>query len=73
MEAYRGRRGIALLILNLGTGGQWLTSRLGCFVLGKNPGTHLTGGCVGPTASLDVSEKRKKHLIINNNKVVYGG
>jgi hypothetical protein len=27
--------------------------------LGNYPGSHCTGGCVGPRADLDVSEKRK--------------
>jgi len=47
--------GIAQLFLNLGT-------RRGCVVSitprpplppGKDPGTHCTGGCVGPGAGLD--------------------
>jgi hypothetical protein len=52
MKVCKGNRGIAPLILNLGTGrGEWSTSHLGRFAPGKNPGTHRTEGWVGLKAS----------------------
>jgi len=46
--------GIAQLFLNLGTRrGVWSASRPGRFYPGERPGTHCTGGWVGPGAGLD--------------------
>jgi hypothetical protein len=46
--------GIAELFLNLGTRrGVWLASRPGRLYPWERPGTHCTGGCVGPGAGLD--------------------
>jgi hypothetical protein len=46
--------GIAQHFLNLGTRrGVWLASRPGRFYPGERPGTHCTGGWVGPGAGLD--------------------
>ena len=55
MEAQRGSKGIALLFLYLRrqkrVGGQH--PALATLSLGKRPGTHCTGGWVGPSAGLD--------------------
>jgi hypothetical protein len=41
-------------------GGEWSASRLGRFTSrDRVPGTHSTGGWVGPRASLDAVAKRK--------------
>jgi hypothetical protein len=41
-------------------GGEWSASRPGCFTPWERaPGTHRTGGWVGPRASLDAVMKRK--------------
>jgi hypothetical protein len=41
-------------------GGEWLASRFGRFTPGESaPGTHWTGGWVGPRTGLDDVEKRK--------------
>jgi hypothetical protein len=41
-------------------GGEWSASRPGRFTPGETaPGTHCIGGWVGPSAGLDVIEKRK--------------
>jgi len=45
-----GGRGIAPLILNLDTGGEWSALGLACF----SPVRDWTGGCVRPTADLDI-------------------
>ena len=50
-----GGRGIALLFQDLGARREWVVSstpRL-LFTPGKDPGTHCTGGWVGPRAGLD--------------------
>jgi hypothetical protein len=60
-KAYRG--GVQLWLHSFLTsaldGREWVTSRLGHCNPGKNPGTHLTGGGVGPTAGLHVLENSK--------------
>jgi hypothetical protein len=46
--------------LDLGTGGEWSTSRPGRFTLGERaPGTHWIGGWVDLRAGLDDLENRK--------------
>jgi len=41
-------------------GGEWSVSCLSHFTPRvKAPGTHWTGGCVGPTASLEMAVRRK--------------
>jgi hypothetical protein len=49
------------IILTLAqVGGEWSASRPGRFTPGeKAPGTHWTGGRVGPTTSLADTEKTK--------------
>jgi len=52
---HRGSRCIALLFLDHGTRGAWgltFTPRP-LFTSGERPGTHCTGGWVGPKAGLD--------------------
>ena len=55
MKTQSGSRGRALLFLWpqrwMGIG--WLTPRPGRFTPGRRPGTHCTGGWVGPRAGLD--------------------
>ena len=52
--------GIAQLFLNLGTRrGVWTASRLGRLYLRERPGTHFTGGWVGPVAGLDRGGKSR--------------
>jgi len=49
-------------ILNLSTrwGDEWSTLCLGCFtIMERAPGTHWTGGWVGPRAGLDVVVMRR--------------
>jgi hypothetical protein len=60
VKAYRGNRGIAPLIICLGT--TWRCS--GPFTPGKNPSTHCIGGWVGPKATLDVLETLKVSCIV---------
>jgi len=49
MMAYRGSRGIALLILNLGTGWRWMVNFKTChFTPGKEPWYLLTRRLGGP-------------------------
>jgi len=54
MKAYRGRRIIAPLILDLGTWWRWVVNFKTCpLTPGKNPGTDWKGDWVGPTAILN--------------------
>jgi len=54
MKAYRGSKGIAPFIFNLGTcGGEELTLGSGRSIPGKDPDTLWIGVWVGPRASLD--------------------
>jgi hypothetical protein len=62
MKALGGKGGIAPLILELGTRrGEWSASRPGrALPPGKGPpGTHSTGGWVGPRAGLDTEDRGK--------------
>jgi hypothetical protein len=62
MTGQRVSRGIALLILNLGTRRGWVVSTMPRPLYPwERPVTHCTGGWVGPTASLDVYEKSCPH------------
>jgi hypothetical protein len=61
-RAQRGSRGIALLILNLGTRRGWVVSTTPRPLYPREIlGTHCTGGWVGPRAGLDVCEKYRPH------------
>jgi hypothetical protein len=61
-RAWRGSRGIALLILNLGVRRGWVVSTTTWLLYPRErPGTHITGGWVGPGAGLDVCEKFCPH------------
>jgi hypothetical protein len=61
-RAQRGRRGIALLILDLSARRGWVVSTTPRpLYLWDKPGTHCTGGWVGPSAGLDVCEKSRPH------------
>ena len=52
--AHRGSRGIALPFLDHGNRrGEGSASRSGRSLPRERPGTHCTGGCVGPRARLD--------------------
>jgi hypothetical protein len=57
-RAWRGSRGIALPILDLGARrGRVVSITLRSLYPRERPGTHCTGGWVGPRAGLDVCEK----------------
>jgi hypothetical protein len=61
-RAQRLRRGIALLILDLGARSGWVVSTtLRPLYPRKRPGTHCTGGWVGHRAGLDVCEKSRPY------------
>jgi hypothetical protein len=62
MEALEGEEVYLLLIHDLGTKWAWLVSvtPLTCFTPGeRTPGTHWTGGWVGPRAGLDTEARRR--------------
>jgi len=60
--APRGSRGIALLFLDHGTRrGDGSASRLAALCPRERPGTHCTGGWVGPRAGLDRYGKSRLH------------
>ena len=51
--AQRVGRGIALLFMTAALeGGEWSAARPGRTLPPERPGTHCTGGCVGPRAGL---------------------
>jgi hypothetical protein len=57
-----GSRGIALLILDLGSRRGWVVSTTPRPLYPRERrGTHCTGGWVGPRAGLDVCEKSRPH------------
>jgi hypothetical protein len=59
-RTYRVSGGIAQLFLNFGTRrGLWSASRPGRLYPRERPGTHCTGGWVGPGAGLDGCEKSR--------------
>jgi hypothetical protein len=58
MKAYRGSRGIALLVLCLGVRSGERNTPVSVFPV-KEPSARWIGGWVGPRAGLDVWEKRK--------------
>jgi hypothetical protein len=58
----RRSRGIALLIIDLGARRGWVVSTTPRPLYPRErPGTHCTGGWVGPRAGLDVWEKSRLH------------
>jgi hypothetical protein len=60
MKAYRGSRGITLVILNLVI--RWMNAYFQASIVlppQKSSIIHFIGGWVGPRAGLDVLEKRK--------------
>ena len=61
MKAWRGCRGIAPFVCNLGTRWKWLVNPMPrpLHSQGKISDNHWIGGCVGPFASLLVLENRK--------------
>jgi hypothetical protein len=61
-RAYRGSRGIALLILDLSARRGWGQHHTPPALFRERPGTHCTGGWVGPRAGLDVCEKSRPHM-----------
>jgi hypothetical protein len=61
-RAKRGSRVIALLILDLGARMGWVVSITPRPIYPRErPGTHCTGGWVGPRAGLDLCEKSRLH------------
>jgi hypothetical protein len=61
-RAPRGSRGIAILILNLGARRGWTVSTTPRPLYPRErPGTHCTGGWVGPRAGLEAYEKSLPH------------
>ena len=56
--AQRVGRGIALIFHDRGTrrGGEWSAARPGRILPRERPGTHFTGGWVGPRAGMDGAE-----------------
>jgi hypothetical protein len=63
-KSQRGSRGIALLNRDLGARRWWMVSTtLRPIYPWERPGTHCTGGWVGPRASLDMCEKSRPHRI----------
>ena len=69
--AHRASRGIALLFHDHGTRTGWgisVTDRP-LFTPGKDPGTHCTGGWLGPRAGLDRSGKSRPPLGFNPRTV----
>jgi hypothetical protein len=56
------RGGVAVLILDLGARRGWVVSTTPQLLYPQErPGTHCTGGWVGPRAGLDVREKSRPH------------
>jgi hypothetical protein len=61
-EGPEGGRGIALLFLDLGARRGWVVRTTPRPLYPRErPGTHYTGGWVGPRAGLDVCEKSRPH------------
>ena len=59
-RTHRVSGSIAQLFLNVGTGsGVWSSSRPGRLYPRERPGTHCTGGWVGPGAGVDSCEKSR--------------
>jgi hypothetical protein len=59
-KAQRGSRGIAPLVLDLGARRGWVVSTTTRSLYPRErPGTHCTGGWVGPRAGLDRCEKSR--------------
>jgi hypothetical protein len=67
-RAQKGNRGIALLILDLDARRVWVVSTTPQPLYPRErPGTHCTGGWVGPRAGLDVCEKPRPHQDSHKN------
>jgi hypothetical protein len=61
-KAQRGSRGIALLFFNLGARGMWVVnSTIRPYYPRERPGTHCTGGWVGPMVGLDGCRRSRPH------------
>jgi hypothetical protein len=61
-EGLEWARGIALPFLDLATRRGWVVSTTPRpFYPRESPGTHCTGGWVGPRANLDVCKKSRSH------------
>jgi hypothetical protein len=59
-KGLEGSSGIPLLILNLGARRGWVVSTTPRPLYPRErPGTHCTGGLMGPRAGLDVREKSR--------------
>jgi hypothetical protein len=73
MKAYRGSGGIVHAFLTSALyGGEWSASCYGRFIPRERaPGTHWTGGWVGPRAVLDAVVKRKipRYITHTQNKL----
>jgi hypothetical protein len=60
--AYRVDRGVALSFHDLGARRGWVVSTTARpLYTWERPGTHCTGGSVGPRAGLDMCEKSRPH------------
>jgi hypothetical protein len=59
MEALGGRGGIAPTPTSALDGGEWSASPASLYPRRKDPGTHSTGGWVGPRAGLDTEGRGK--------------
>jgi hypothetical protein len=62
MKAYSGSRGIAVLLLHLGT--RWSTSRPGCFIPGKETRYQLNGRLGGPQSLSGHFWQEKSHFTL---------
>jgi hypothetical protein len=61
-EGLENGRGTALIFLDLGTRRGWVVSTTPRPLYPRErPGTHCTGGWVGPRTGLDVCEKPRSH------------
>jgi hypothetical protein len=60
-KAQRGCRGVTLSLISTLDGCELSTPGPRRFTSEKKPGTHSTGGWVGPRAALDMCEKYRPH------------
>jgi hypothetical protein len=60
-EGPEGGRSIALLFLDLGARRGWVSTTPRPLYARERPGTHCTGGWVGPRTGLDVCERSRLH------------
>jgi len=61
--AQRVGRGIALLMTRALEGGEWSAARPGRSLPRERPGTHCTGGWVGPRAGLDNRNEYQEYFL----------